>query len=176
MAHQVELRRVAENLPQTGDERRPLPYMDAAGARRAQPRTGTPGRAPGHAFGLRQSGGKPGAWPLHDKSPGRPLARDSAGAGKTGSREVYAPEPYRLQAKVLLTPSRPKEAFAAAEQACADPHSVPADKFVRLCARAAVGEKDRALAELELLRPQFAGTRPFAEAIAELKRLGVAVR
>jgi hypothetical protein len=96
--------------------------------------------------------------------------------GKQKGYEVYAPAPYRLQAKVLLTLSRPKEALAAAEQACADPHSVPADRFVRLCARAAVGEKDRALAELELLRPQFAGTRPFAEAIAELKRLGVAVR
>jgi hypothetical protein len=52
---------------------------------------------------------------------------------------------------------------------------VPADKFVRIRALAGVGEIDRALGELTQLQPHYEGTRPFAEAVAELKRLGVGI-
>ena len=95
--------------------------------------------------------------------------------GKQKGYEVYAPAPYRLRAKTLLMLDRPQEALAAAERACADPHSVPADKFVRIRALAAVGETNRAVAELRQLQPEFEGTRPFAEAAADLMRLGFAI-
>ena len=94
--------------------------------------------------------------------------------GKQGY-EVYAPAPYRLRALTLLKLGRPQEALAAVERACADPHSVPADKFVRIRALAAIGEKERAVAELQQLKPEYEGTLGFAEAVAELKRLGVAL-
>jgi hypothetical protein len=95
--------------------------------------------------------------------------------GKQKGYEVYAPAPYRMRAKTLLMLCRPHEALAAAERACAAPHSVPADKFVRICARAAVGEKDRAVGELQQLRGEYEGTLPFDEAVAELKRLGLTI-
>ena len=65
--------------------------------------------------------------------------------------------------------------YAAVKRAFADPHSVPADKFVRIRALAAIGEKERAVAELQQLKPEYEGTLGFAEAVAELKRLGVAI-
>jgi len=95
--------------------------------------------------------------------------------GKQKGYECYIPAPCRFRAKALLLLGRSQEALAAAERACADPHSVPADKFVRICTLAAVGEKDRAVAEMQQFRPEFEGTLPFAEAVAELKRLGVAI-
>jgi tetratricopeptide (TPR) repeat protein len=95
--------------------------------------------------------------------------------GKQKGYERYLSAPYRLRAKVLLLLGRSQEALAAAERACADPHSVPADRFIRIRALAAIGEKDRAVAEMQQLRPQFEGTLPFAEAAAELQRLGVAI-
>jgi tetratricopeptide (TPR) repeat protein len=94
--------------------------------------------------------------------------------GKQGY-EVYAPAPYRLRALALLKLGRPQEALAAVERACADPHSVPADKFVRIRALAAIGEKERAVAELQQLQPEYEGTLAFVEAVADLKRLGVAI-
>src|SRR5262249_17424974 len=74
--------------------------------------------------------------------------------GKQGY-EVYAPAPYRLRALTLLKLGRPQEALAAVERACADPHSVPADKFVRVRALSAIGEKKRAGAELPRPKPAY---------------------
>jgi tetratricopeptide (TPR) repeat protein len=95
--------------------------------------------------------------------------------GKQQGYESYAPAPYRLRAETLLALGRPQEALAAAERACADPHSVPADKFVRIRALAGVGEIDRALGELKHLQQEYEGTRGFAEAMAALKWLGAKI-
>jgi len=95
--------------------------------------------------------------------------------GKQTGYEVYAPAPYRLRALTLLKLGRPQEALTAVERACADPHSVPADKFVRIRALAAMGEKERPVAELQQLQAEYEGTSGFAEAVADLKRLGIAI-
>jgi hypothetical protein len=80
-----------------------------------------------------------------------------------------------VQAKALLALARPQEALAAAERACASPRSVPADMFVRICALATIGERDRAVTEFGQLRPAFAGTLPFKETATELRRLGIPI-
>lgn len=95
--------------------------------------------------------------------------------GRQSGWEDYRPAPYRLQALTLLALNRPREALAAAERACQDPHRVPADTFVRIRALAAVGEIDRAVGELEQLRAEFQTTQPFQDAVADLRRLGLAI-
>jgi tetratricopeptide (TPR) repeat protein len=89
--------------------------------------------------------------------------------------KVVVTAPHRMQAKALLVVGRPQEALVAAERACAAPHSVPADRFVRITALAAIGDTDRAVAEFKELAPDFKGTASYTEAAAELKRLGAAI-
>src|SRR5262249_37595325 len=71
--------------------------------------------------------------------------------GKQGY-EVYAPAPYRFRALTLLKLGRPQEALAAVGRALADPHSLPRYKCVRIRALAAIGEKERAIVELQQLQ------------------------
>ena len=89
--------------------------------------------------------------------------------------KVMVTAPLRMRAKALLMVGRPQEALVAAERACAAPHSVPADRFLRVVALATVGEAARAVAAFRELAPDFKGTVPFTEAAAELKRLGITV-
>jgi tetratricopeptide (TPR) repeat protein len=89
--------------------------------------------------------------------------------GKQVEYEAYTSAPYRLRALTLLQLGRPREALASVERACAHPHSVPADKFVRIRALAAIGEKERAVVELQQLQPEYEGTLGFAEAVAEIR-------
>jgi tetratricopeptide (TPR) repeat protein len=88
---------------------------------------------------------------------------------------VVVTAPLRMRARALLMVGRAQEALVAAERACAAPHSVPADQFVRTIALAATGDTDGAVAEFKKLAPDFKGTVPFTEAAAELKRMGIAV-
>ena len=109
--------------------------------------------------------------------PGRALAAlDVYFAGyeaKQKGYEVYLPAPHRMRATALLALNQPKAALEAAERACSYSTSVPADKFVRLRALAALGETQRALAEFAVLKPDYEGTLPYNEAVAGLRKLGI---
>jgi tetratricopeptide (TPR) repeat protein len=94
---------------------------------------------------------------------------------KQRDKWMYSPAPFRLRAMALLLLGRPHEALAAAERAVAHPRTVPADRFIRLHALAAVGQTAQALAELSRLKPVFERTNGYREAVAELRRLGLTV-
>lgn len=95
--------------------------------------------------------------------------------GKQAGYERYLPAPYRAQALALMALERPDEALVPIERACADAHSVPADRFVRARVLAMQGKRDEALTEINALRGAYAGTAPWTEAKDHLATLHIAI-
>ena len=94
--------------------------------------------------------------------------------GKQTGFDMFLGAPYRFRAEALLLLGQRQEALEAVERACADLHSVPANRFLRLRILAALGDRDGAVADLQQLwQEQHGRTSSFAEAVAELKRLGM---